>query len=96
MTKDEAVEQLLKLLPALLGEDVVIVPRETIGGMMNAISSLQDEVSGAQDALSEVSSNIEYAKDYLYSAENSLENVPDLDSIERDIRSLMSDLEDIG
>ena len=96
MTKDEAVEQLLKLLPALLGEDVVIVPRETIGGMMNAISSLQEEVSGAQDYLSSVANDIENAKDYLYSAETNLESVPDLYSLERDIRSLMSDLEDIG
>ena len=96
MTKDEAVQKLLELLPALLGEDVVIVSRETLGGIMNSLSSLEDEVSGAQSELSDAVRNIEYAKNYLDEAESDLDNISDLDSITTDIRQMMDELSELG
>lgn len=96
MTKDEALQKLLELLPALLGEDVVIVPRETLGGILNSLSSLEDEVSGAQSELADAVRNIERAKDYLDSAQSDLDNISDLDSITTDIGAVMSELEELG
>ena len=96
MTKEEALQKLLELLPALLGEDVVIVPRETLGGILNSLSSLEDEVSGAQSELSDACRNIERAKDYLDSAESDLENISDLDILSTDIRQVMSDLVELA
>jgi hypothetical protein len=96
MTKDEAVQKLLELLPALLGEDVVIVPRETLGGIMNSLSSLEDDVSGAQSELADAVRNIEHAKDYLDSAQSDIDNISDLDSITTDIRAVMSELEELS
>jgi hypothetical protein len=96
VTKDEALQKLLELLPALLGEDVVIVPRETLGGILNSLSSLEDEVSGAQSELADAVRNIERAKDYLDSAQSDLDNISDLDSITTDIGAVMSELEELG
>ena len=96
MTKDEAVQKLLELLPALLGEDVVIVSRETLGGIMNSLSSLEDEVSGAQSELSDAVRNIEYAKNYLDEAESDLDNISDLDDLTRDIRQVMDELGELS
>jgi hypothetical protein len=96
MTKDEAVQKLLELLPALLGEDVVIVPRETLGGIMNSLSSLEDEVSGAQSELADAVRTIEHAKDYLDEAQSTLDNISDLDSITTDIRQVMNELGELS
>lgn len=80
----------------MLGEDVVIVPRETLGGIMNALSSLEDEVSAAQSELADACNNIDYAKDYLESAESDLRNISDLDSLSTDIRSVINELSELA
>ena len=95
MTKDEAVKELLRLLPHLMGEDGVIVPRETLDAIKIDFGNLVARVGVAESNANSVTYAVDELRDNLRSLENYAEELQDLGDLETDIRSVQSQLEDL-
>jgi F420-0:gamma-glutamyl ligase len=94
MTRDEAVRELVRLLPALLGEDVVVIPSTLFSSIKYEVASLGDELEAAQSSLSNAQSEAESARMSIENVESYLSDVPDLDDIETRLRSLLEEVEE--
>jgi prefoldin subunit 5 len=58
MTKDEAIQQIITLLPVALGADVVVVSRETISEIISGVEELESEIDTISSNVGEIESEI--------------------------------------
>jgi hypothetical protein len=94
MTKDEALKELVRLLPALLGEDVVVVPATVMSDIRTEVEALASELDGVQDTVRNASSAAYDARSALENLESYLDDVPDVDDIESRLRHLLDEVDE--
>ena len=58
MTKDEAIQQIITLLPVAMGADVVVVSRETINEIISGVEELESEIETISGNVGEIESEI--------------------------------------
>ena len=58
MTKDEAIQQIITLLPVAMGADVVVVSRETINEIISGVEELETEIETISGNVGEIESEI--------------------------------------
>lgn len=95
MTKEEAVKELLRLLPHLMGEDVVIVPRETMAGIMVDFHDLANRASSYESAVQSASYAVSELQDQVGNLESLIEELQDIGDLESEIRSTHQQLEEL-
>ena len=88
VTKDEAVKELLRIIPALLERDVVVVSRETFEEIGGEIEEARSEIKravyhadNARDSAEQAMSSASEAQDYAESAYEKADSAND--SLER-------------
>jgi hypothetical protein len=94
MDREQAVRELVRLLPALLGEDVVVVPATVMRDIRTEVDELVSEISGVQDTVRNAAGVAYDARSALESVESYLDEVPDLDEIESRIQHLLDELDE--
>lgn len=87
MTKEEAVKELLRLLPHLMGEDVVIVSRETLDGIKVDFHDLAGRASSYESAVQSASYAVSELRDQASNLESLIEELQDIGDLESEIRS---------
>jgi TolA-binding protein len=95
MTKEEAVKELLRLLPHLMGEDVVIVSRETLDGIKVDFHDLASRASSYESTVQSASYAVSELQDQVGNLESLIEELQDIGDLESEIRSTHQQLEEL-
>jgi TolA-binding protein len=95
MTKEEAVKELLRLLPHLMGEDVVIVSRETFDGIKVDFHDLASRASSYESTVQSASYAVSELQDQVGHLESLIEELQDIGDLETEIRSTHKQLEEL-